>query len=125
MWWMAWTRDDVVDWKIVTTAGGNRQLERYFWPGVRKWGGRLRWDMLQRKPFEGKKELMMQTLRLKTGEAFAAASDNPELIEGAHAKHLLYIFDESKRVPGGTFDAAEGAFSNAGATPLTKHTHWL
>lgn len=113
-WWFAWTRDGVVDWKAVTTAGGQRQLEKYFWPEVRKWAGRLRWDMLQRKPFEGKKELMMQQLRLSTGEAFAAASDNPELIEGAHAKHLLYIFDESKRVPGGTFDAAEGAFSNAG-----------
>ncbi len=42
------------------------------------------------------------------------ASDNAGLIEGAHADRLCYLFDEAKLVPSATFDAAEGAFSNAG-----------
>lgn len=116
--WLVWgfslTRDGLVDWKIVTTAGGQRQLEKYLWPEIHKWSRRLKWDVIGRKPFNPKTELMTLTLRLSTGEAFAAASDNPELIEGAHAKHLLYILDESKLVPGATFDAMEGAFANQG-----------
>lgn len=57
---------------------------------------------------------MTLNLKLATGEAFAVASDQAELIEGAHADHLLYIFDEAKAIPDGIFDAAEGAFSGPG-----------
>jgi hypothetical protein len=55
-------------------------------------------------------------LKLTTGEAFAVASDNHALIEGAHADSLLYLFDEAKAIPFETFDAAEGAFSGGGST---------
>ena len=58
-------------------------------------------------------ELLALKMRLRHGEAFAAASDKPELIEGAHADSVLYIFDESKSIIPQTFDAAEGAFSGA------------
>lgn len=44
------------------------------------------------------------------------ASNDPSLIEGAHAESLLYIFDESKSIPADIFDAAEGAFSGPGET---------
>jgi hypothetical protein len=36
---------------------------------------------------------------------------NAELIEGAHADSIMYVFDESKAISQATFDAAEGAFS--------------
>ena len=42
------------------------------------------------------------------------ASDTPAYIEGAHADHLLYIFDEAKAIKDDIFDAAEGAFSGVG-----------
>jgi hypothetical protein len=58
----------------------------------------LKWDVIGRGPFDGRTELQTLNLKLKTGEAFAVASDVPELIEGAHADHLLYVFDESKRL---------------------------
>lgn len=108
----ALTRDGR-DWKCVTTASAWRQLAKFTWPEVHKWARRLRWDRVGRAPFSAN-ELLTLNLKLSTGEAFAVASDNPAYIEGAHADHLLYVFDESKAIPGGMFDAAEGAFSNAG-----------
>lgn len=53
-------------------------------------------------------------LRLAHGAASSAACSNPALIEGAHADSLLFVYDESKAIPAGTFDACEGAFSGTG-----------
>lgn len=112
--WFALSSDAAgVDWKCVTTAGGWRQLEKYLWPEIHKWAKKLRWDHLGRDPFNAYTELLTLNLHLRHGSAFAVASNNPELIEGAHADRVLYIFDESKAIGGDTFDAAEGAFSGA------------
>ena len=112
--WFALTRDGL-DWKAPTTASAWRQLSRYLWPEVHKWARRLRWDVIGRDPFAPKRELLDLSLKLGTGEAFAVASDSHDLIEGAHADHMLYVFDESKAIPIETWDAAEGAFAGAGA----------
>lgn len=111
----ALTRDGL-DWKAPTTASAWRQLTKYLWPEIHKWSKRLKWDKIGRKPFDSRLELHGLSLKLATGEAFAVASDNAELIEGAHADHLLYVFDESKAIPDAIFDAAEGAFSGTGET---------
>lgn len=113
--WFGLTRDGE-DWKCPTTASAWRQLTKYLWPEIHKWARMLKWDMINRKEFNLREELQMLSLKLDTGEAFAAASDNPSLIEGAHADHILYLFDESKAIPAETFDAAEGAFSGGGST---------
>lgn len=103
----ALTRDGD-DWKIPTTASGWRQLTEFFWPEVHKWTRAIKWDKIQREPFN-QNELQSQLLKLSTGRAFAMASSIDELTEGAHADHLLYIFDEAKIIPPGRWDAAEGA----------------
>lgn len=111
--WFALTRDGL-DWKIPTTAGSWRQLTKFLWPEIAKWARRLDWKKLKRAPFDGRSEMQAQNLKLGTGEASAIAARNYELIEGAHADHILYVFDEAKAIQDGTFDAAEGAFSGAG-----------
>lgn len=111
--WFSLTRDGWSDWKIVTTASVWRQLERYLWPEIHKWARLIRWERVGRPPFT-RDELQSLAIKLSTGEAFAVASDNPGLIEGAHAKRMLYIFDESKLIQSATFDASEGAFTQAG-----------
>lgn len=111
--WFATTRDPD-DWKIPTTASVWRQLSKYLWPEIHKWSKMLRWDRLGRPPFRQGVELLDLSLKLSGGEAFAAASDDPAQIEGAHANSILYVFDESKAIADDTFDAAEGAFSGAG-----------
>jgi len=111
--WFALTRDGL-DWKCVTTASVWRQLTKYLWPEIHKWAGRIRWDIVGRQPYNNVRELQVLQLNLQTGSAFAVASDDPATIEGAHADNMFYILDESKLIPGKTFDAIEGAFSGAG-----------
>lgn len=111
--WFGLTREGL-DWKTITTAGSWHQLTRFMWPEVHKWSRLLRWELIGRGPLIEGAELQVRALKLETGEASAAASNQPSLIEGAHADHILYIFDESKAIPNATFDAAEGAFSGSG-----------
>lgn len=119
--WFALSRDAAGrDWKVVTTAGAWRQLTKYLWPEIKKWARALRWEAIGRGPFNERTELLSLTIKLRTGEAFPVASDNPDLIEGAHADDILYIFDESKAISATTFDAAEGAFSGGGVDHRTE-----
>jgi hypothetical protein len=112
--WFALTSDAAgVDWKAITTAGSWRQLTAYLWPEIHKWAGRVRWERVRDTPFS-RAELLNLNLHLSHGAATAAACSNPALIEGAHADRLLFIYDESKAIPAGTFDACEGAFSGTG-----------
>lgn len=118
--WFALTREaNRDDWKIPTTASAWRQLTHFLWPEIRKWARRLDWQAVGwRNHLDEGTELLALNLKLTHGEAFALASDNAELIEGAHAAQLLYIFDESKAIPDATWDSAEGAFS-------TGDCYWL
>jgi hypothetical protein len=118
VWWFALTRDLAgIDWKIATTAGAWRQLEHYLWPEIHKWSRRIRWDRVGRRLPKEHSELLQLNLKLQRGAAFAVASNDPALIEGVHADHVLYVFDESKAIPAAVFDAAEGAFAAADAQP--------
>ena len=114
--WFALTRDAAgVDWKVPATAGSWHQLTQYLFPEIHKWAGRLRWDKVRDgRPFSRAHELQNLNLRLAHGSAFAGASANAALIEGAHADSLLFLFDESKAIPAGTFDACEGALGGTG-----------
>lgn len=112
IWWFSLTRDAMMyDWKAVTTASAWRQLIKYLWPEIHKWSRRINWIRVGRSEPEPKLELASLQLKLKYGQAFAVASDRPELIEGAHADHMFYLFDESKVIVDGTWDSAEGAMT--------------
>ena len=119
--WFALTRDGQ-DWKVPCTASAWRQLRLFLFPELHKWARRLKWEVIGRKPFKDNVELLDLSLKLSTGEAFALASDNAAMIEGAHADNILYLFDESKTIPGETFDAAEGAVSVGNAYMLAIST---
>jgi hypothetical protein len=108
------------DCKVPTTASAFRQLEKYLWPEIKKISKFIAWSAVGRSPYlessGGSSEMHQMSIRLNGGlvEAFAVASDNYAYIEGAHAKRLVYIFDEAKTIPDGMWDAAEGAFSTEG-----------
>lgn len=108
--WFALTHDGE-DWKVPTLASAWRQLEEFLWPEIHKWARYLKWSEIGRKPFKEDAEMLTLSLRLRTGSAFALASDKPELVEGAHARHILYLFDESKSIIDGTWDSVEGAMA--------------
>ena len=110
--WAVLTADDV---KVPTTASAWRQVSKFLWPEIHKWAARLNWQRMGREPFS-RDELLDLSLKLgPTREAFGVVSDNAALIEGAHAKRVVYVFDEAKEIPNPTWDAAEGAFAGAGA----------
>ena len=116
LFWFALTREQRgIDWKVVTTAGAWRQLQRYLWPEIHKWARRLK-NPLWRNA------LLTTELKLGYGQAFAVASDDPANIEGAHADEILYIIDEAKNVPPDTWDAIEGAMSAGNAYCLANST---
>ena len=114
-WWFATTRELLgVDWKIPSTAGSWDQIRLYLWPEIHKWYRQIRWDILGlSKPRLGQ-DLLTYHLKLPHGEAFGRATDDPDLIEGAHASHMLVIIDEGKAVADGIWDAVEGFFANPG-----------
>lgn len=119
--WFALSRDGL-DWKVITTASAWRQLTVYLWPEVHKWARRLRPEVIGRDLLRADAELLDLAIKLRTGQATAVASNDPEKIEGAHADHILYLFDESKIIPAETFDAAEGALSTGDAYALAVST---
>jgi hypothetical protein len=111
------------DAKIPTTASAWRQLEKYLWPEIRKVSKFIDWTAVGRQPYDQRTEMMQDSIKLSSGivEAFAVSSDDHNTIEGCHASRLIYIFDEAKSIPRATWDAAEGAFANAGLkVPITE-----
>jgi hypothetical protein len=119
--WFATTRDAAgYDWKVITTASAWRHLSVYLWPEIHKWSRLIKWDVLGRKPFSDRNELIALNLKLGYGAASAVASNRAELVEGAHADSLLYLIDEAKIVPNATWDAIEGAFSGGRSEGLPE-----
>lgn len=117
--WATLTADDC---KVPTTASAWRQLTKFLWPEIHKWSARLRWSKIGRRPFTRHELLSLTLKRSPTCEAFALASDNSDLIEGAHAARLVYVFDEAKAIPDSTWDAAEGAFATGDCYALAVST---
>ena len=121
--WFALSRDAAgVGWKIITTAGSWHQLERYLWPEIRLWASKVRWDAVGRKPLDYQREMLALNLKLRHGQASAGASDNPQLLEGAHAESILLVLDEAKAIAVGTWDAVEGALSTGDVFALAIST---
>jgi len=110
LWFVATRNAQGVDWKVLTTASSWRQVTYYLWVEIHKWYRKLNSGTL----YLTTQELLKQQIKTEYGIAIAMASTNPALIEGAHAEQLLYVFDESKEIPNGIWDSAEGAFSTAG-----------
>lgn len=113
--WFVTTRELAgVDWKCPVTAGSWQQLQRFTMPEIHKWARRMNWDTLGMAPWKPGQQLLLTRIVLDHGELFAINSDDPELVEGAHASHLMLIVDEAKSVPDGSWDAMEGYFSSPG-----------
>jgi hypothetical protein len=113
--WFALTREALrLDWKLPVTASVGNQLKNYLWPEVKKWSRRLDWNKIGRPAFNQRNELLTLELHQVFGQAFCVAPEEPGKIEGAHADHLYFCYDEAKLIPDGIWDAAEGAFSGAG-----------
>ncbi len=97
------------DVKTITTAGAWRQVEKFLWVEIKKWARTVDWE--NQKPNILNLEIKFPSL---AKEAFGTVSDDPAMLEGAHAQTLIYILDEAKSIPDASWDSVEGAFSSAG-----------
>jgi len=96
--------DDV---KIPTTASVYRQLDKFLWPEIRKWAKHIDWKSPPPR-------ILDTAIKSAGKEAFAVSASDASLIEGAHAKTIIYVFDEAKAIQDSLWNAAEGAFAAAG-----------
>lgn len=71
--------------------------------------------MLERPPFDERRELQELGIKLRHGSVITAACTDPAKLEGTHGESVLIVFDEGKAIPNATWDAIEGAL--AGARP--------
>lgn len=113
--WFAISREQAgIDWKVVTTSGSWLQLRTFLWPEVHRWAKAIDWDALGVDPWQTEKQILKLSISLDAGIASAASPQRPELIEGAHAKQLMVVFDESKVIAPEVFNSVEGAASGQG-----------
>lgn len=108
--------------KIPTIASIWRQLIEFFWPEIHYWAERADWSKVG-VIIRREKELFNQRLAINPNRtAFPLSSSDPERIEGAHSPSILIIFDESKLIPVGLWDSAEGALTSEDAFALALST---
>ena len=114
-WWFVCVSEHMgVDWKAPTTAGSWDQVRTYLWPEIHKWHRELNWDKIGLDRPRRDQELLKFGLTMNFGEGFGKATNDPALIEGAHASRILMVIDEGKSVVDDIWDAGEGFFSSPG-----------
>lgn len=109
LWFLA-TRTDV---KVPCTANSQSQLYDVLWAECRKWVEKMSPEMRVILPYEVKSD------RIEIAGNFAVARtarrENPEALQGFHAKNVLMVVDEASGVDDAVFQAAEGALTTEGA----------
>jgi phage terminase large subunit len=110
LWWLT-TRSDGV--KVAVTANTAHQLSDVLWSEIGRWRDAMK---VGKGDIEVKSDKVL--LRGKP-DSFAVARvsrrEQPEALQGFHAKHMLFVVDEASGVPDNVFVAAQGAMSTAGA----------
>lgn len=105
-------RDDV---KVIVTSPSFSQLNDGLIPEIQKWANKLPdWlrgqldffsDRVVRKP-----EVKNNFVSFRT-----ARKENPEALQGVHAKHVMLLVDEASGVHDTVFEAGQGTMSTKGA----------
>lgn len=105
-WFVAWLMECFPNEVMVPIIAPTwRQLERFTFKEVKRW---------VRKIDKPSFRIFSESLKGNDKQAFIMTSDDPQLLEGAHAQTMGILFDESKALPDGVFDAMEGSILGAG-----------
>jgi hypothetical protein len=110
--WFLLTRYDV---KIPCTAPTSAQLYDVLWAELYKWQSRLK------EPFKSALRVLADRViidgidKINFAVARTARRENPEALQGFHARNLMYIVDEASGVDQKVYEVAEGALSTKDA----------
>ena len=101
------------DCKIPCTAPTAHQLSDILWAEVRKWGPRML------EPWKSSLRVTEDKISLDGLPGYAAArtgrKENPEALQGFHARDLLFLIDEASGIDDTIFEVARGSLSTPGA----------
>ncbi len=114
LWWLI-TRHDC---KIPCTANTGGQLEDILWPELHKWRDGLPPEIRDEVVITTERIYIKSAPHLQFGVPRTARKEKPEALQGFHAKHLLYILDESSGIDEKIFEVARASLSNPGARIL-------
>lgn len=100
--------------KVACTAPSAHQLEDVLWSEIRLWHRNMN------PAFRDQIEISGDRMYLKANPAsFAVArtsrKEQPEALQGFHARYMLFLIDEASGIPDNIFEVAEGALSTPGA----------
>lgn len=106
------------DCKIPVVAGSQNQLVDTIWPEISRWAKKLP------EPLQGQIDVQKERVVVKVApeSAFAvartASKDNPDAMQGFHARFLLFVVDEASGVHEKAFEVAQGALSTPDAIAI-------
>lgn len=115
-WIIYWAVCCFYDVKVAVTAPTSHQLMDILWAEVAKW----RNSMLE--PWKSEICIKADKVTLNGSIGFAVARtsrrENPEALQGFHAKHMIFLIDEASGIPEAVFEAAQGSLSTVGSRVL-------
>lgn len=103
------------DSKAVLTANSQDQLRDNNWPEIRKWHKCLPIELQRQVQIDEERLYIRAEPEMAFVVRRTASKNNPEALQGIHAKHVLYLVDEASGIPDIVFEVAQGSMSTHGA----------
>jgi phage terminase large subunit len=103
------------DSKVVITANSMDQLSSNNWPEVKKQASYLPGPLRDQLQIDEEKLYVKSAPEMAFVVRRTASKHKPEALAGIHAKHVLYLIDESSAIDDIVFETAQGSLSTPGA----------
>lgn len=117
-WLILWAGCCLEDCKIGVTAPAAPQIDANLFPDLRKWRKRMAEHSAMGAWFAEAIGIKSDAVDFGNGNicvARTARPDQPEALQGLHAKNILFLIDEASGVSEAVFEASAGALSTPGA----------
>ena len=114
-WIVMWFLVCFEDVKIPCTASSQGQLRDVLWSEVALWHGKMPEWWKSQIVVSGDRVVVRGSEKTRFAVARTAGKDNPDALQGFHAKNILFMIDEASGVFDKVFEVAEGALSTKGA----------
>lgn len=114
-WLILWFLLTNYDAKVPCTAPTSHQLNDVLWAELFKWHNEMKPEFYRRLVYNSERIYLRGAEKLNFAVARTARKENPEALQGFHAKYLLFVVDEASGVDDSIFQVARGSLSSPGA----------
>ena len=112
-WTILWGVSVFDDVKVPCTATKRDQLRDVLWSELAKWKGQMATAFAKRLVLNTERLCIYGHEETRFAVPRTARPENPDALQGFHAKNLLFVLDEASGIQNKIFEAAEGALSTA------------